>query len=58
MSDRRSCHHHQRQHVRQVFDDRCRALDDELKRKTDTIDSLRYGIYQLELLNDNYLLIF
>jgi hypothetical protein len=45
MSDRRrSCHHQQQQHKRQTFDDKCRVLENELKKKGDTIDALRYGI--------------
>jgi hypothetical protein len=40
MSDRRSCQH--QQYARQAFDDRCRVLEDELKRKTHTIDTLRF----------------
>ena len=41
MNDRHSCHHHHRQHARQTFEDRCQTLEDELKRKNDTIDALR-----------------
>jgi hypothetical protein len=43
MSDRRSSHHHHH-HTRQTFEDKYRILENELKRKNDTIDSLRYVI--------------
>ncbi len=42
MSERRSCHH--QQYPRQKFDDRCRVLEDDLKRKNDTLDTLRYEL--------------
>lgn len=38
MNDRRSSHHH---HTRQTFEEKYRALENELKRKNDTIESLR-----------------
>ena len=38
MSDRRSSHHH---HPRQSFEDKYRALENEIKRKNETIDTLR-----------------
>ncbi|CAF0993242.1 unnamed protein product [Rotaria sordida] len=43
MSDRRSSHHHHHHHhhPRQTFEEKYRVLDDELKRKNNTIDSLR-----------------
>lgn len=46
MSDRRrSCHsqpqRQQQQHSRATFEDKCRALDAELRRQTETIDELR-----------------
>lgn len=51
MSDRRPYRHHhqqqqpqpqnQQQQTRFNFDDRCRTLEDELKRKNDMIESLR-----------------
>jgi len=43
MSDRRSFqHHHQHHHhTRPTFEEKYRALENELKRKNDTIDSLR-----------------
>lgn len=50
MSDRRgSCHHRQQQqqqqqHTRQSFEDKCRVLENELRKKNDAIDTLRYGI--------------
>ncbi len=48
MSDlRRSCHSHhqqqQQQHVRQTFQDKYRVLEDELRKKNETIDALRYA---------------
>ncbi len=39
MSDRRSSHHHH--HPRQSFEDKYRALENEIKRKNETIDTLR-----------------
>jgi hypothetical protein len=45
MSDRqRSCHPppHQ-QHVRQAFEDKCRALEDEIRKKNEAIDALKYA---------------
>jgi hypothetical protein len=43
MSDRRrSCHHQQQHHTRQTFGDKCRILEDEVRKKNDTIDALRY----------------
>jgi hypothetical protein len=47
MSDQqRSCHHHQQQqqHIRRTFEDKCRVLEDELRKKNDTIDALKYEI--------------
>lgn len=44
MSDRqRSCHsqRQQQQHSRATFDEKCRALDAELRKQTDSIDELR-----------------
>ncbi|CAF0879357.1 unnamed protein product [Rotaria sp. Silwood1] len=43
MSDRRSSHHHHHHHhhPRQTFEEKYRVLENELKRKNDTIDSLR-----------------
>ncbi len=38
MSDRRSSHHH---HIRHSFEEKYRALENELKRKNETLDSLR-----------------
>lgn len=38
MSDRRSSHY---RHGRQTFEEKYRALENELKRKNDTIDSLK-----------------
>jgi hypothetical protein len=43
MSDLRSCHHRHQQ-VREQFEDTYRALEDELRRKNDTIDALRYEV--------------
>jgi hypothetical protein len=43
MSDLRSCHHRHQQ-VREKIEDTYRALEDELRRKNDTIDALRYAI--------------
>ena len=48
MSDRRRAvhSHHQRQTQQQpsrtTFEDKCRVIDDELRRQNDTIDALRY----------------
>jgi hypothetical protein len=39
MSDRRSSNHHHR--TRQTFEEKYRALENELKRKNDTINSLK-----------------
>jgi hypothetical protein len=39
MSDRRSSHHHH--HIRHSFEEKYRALENELKRKNETLDSLR-----------------
>jgi hypothetical protein len=39
MSDRRSYHHHH--NTRQTFEEKYRTLENELKRKNETIDSLR-----------------
>ena len=50
MSDRHTSHHHhnhnhhRHRHSRQTFEEKYRILDNELKRKNDTIDSLRYLI--------------
>jgi hypothetical protein len=38
MSDRRSSNHHR---TRQTFEEKYRALENELKRKNDTINSLK-----------------
>jgi hypothetical protein len=38
MSDRRSSHH---RHPRTTFEEKFRALENELKRKNDTVDSLK-----------------
>lgn len=43
MTDRRSYRHHFHQHeLRRNFEDRCRTLEEELQRKNDSIDSIRY----------------
>jgi hypothetical protein len=39
MTDRRSSHHH---HTRQTFEEKYRTLENELKRKNDTIYALKY----------------
>lgn len=62
MSDRRSSHHHHHHHhpPRQSFEDKYRLLENELKRKNDAIDSLRYArqckyspiIYYLSIRNE------
>jgi hypothetical protein len=46
MSDRRHpCHHQQQQqHARRSFEDKCRVLQNELRKKNDTIDTLKYEI--------------
>jgi hypothetical protein len=47
MSDQqRSCHHHQQQqqHMRRTFEDKCQVLEDELRKKNNTIDALKYEI--------------
>jgi len=44
MNDRqRSCHHQQQQlqHTRQIFDKKCRTLNNDLRKTNDTIESLR-----------------
>jgi hypothetical protein len=44
MSERRSSHHHHNHHLlqtRQSFEEKYRVLENELKRKNDTIDTLR-----------------
>lgn len=41
MSDLRSCHHRHEQ-IRQKFEDKCHALENELRRKNETINALRY----------------
>lgn len=48
MSDRRSFHHHHHRHhhQRQSFEEKYRVLENELKRKNDTMDSLRYETNQ------------
>ena len=40
MSDRRSSSHHHHHH-RPTFEEKCRALENELKRKNETIIELR-----------------
>ena len=45
MNDRLTYHYYQHEHERQAFENRCRALEEELKRKNDTIDKLRYVLY-------------
>lgn len=51
LSDRRPYRHHHHHHhhqpvhqqeLRRNFEDRCRTLEEELQRKSDLIDSLRY----------------
>ena len=46
MTDRRSSHHHHSRHSRQTFEEKYRVLEDELKRKN---DSLRYSIFHLNI---------
>ena len=41
MSDRRRTCQQQQQHVRQIFEDKCRSLEDEIKKKTETIEALK-----------------
>ncbi|CAF0832267.1 unnamed protein product [Rotaria sordida] len=51
MNDRCSCHH-QQQHERQTFEDRCRVSENELKQKTDMSDKLRNEIVLPNRQND------
>ncbi|CAF3801044.1 unnamed protein product [Rotaria magnacalcarata] len=54
MSERRSSHHHHHHHhrPRQTFDEKYRVIENELKRKNDTIDSLRNDTIDISHPND------
>ncbi|CAF3086689.1 unnamed protein product [Rotaria socialis] len=54
MSERRSSHHHHHHHhrPRQTFDEKYRVIENELKRKNDTIDSLRNDTIDISHQND------
>jgi hypothetical protein len=42
MSDRRRSFQQQQQNVRQTFEDKCRVLEDEIRKKNEAIDVLKY----------------